>query len=79
MVTAAIIGRTDAEFPILWSPDVNSWLSGKDTDDGKDWEQKEKRVTEDEMVGWQPGFNGHELGQTLGDSEGQGVLACCSP
>ena len=24
-------------------------------------------------------FNGHELEQTLGDSEGQGGLACCSP
>ena len=24
-------------------------------------------------------FNGHELGQTLGDGEGQGNLACCSP
>ena len=23
--------------------------------------------------------NGHELGQTLGDGEGQGNLACCSP
>ena len=23
--------------------------------------------------------NGHELGQTLGDGEGQGGLACCSP
>ena len=25
------------------------------------------------------GFNGHELGQTLEDSEGQGGLACCHP
>ena len=24
-------------------------------------------------------FNGHELGQALGDGEGQGGLACCSP
>ena len=24
-------------------------------------------------------FNGHELGQTLGDSKGQGSLVCCSP
>ena len=24
-------------------------------------------------------LNGHELGQTLGDSEGQGGLVCCSP
>jgi len=31
------------------------------------------------MVGWHHRFNGHELGQTLGDGEGQGRLACCSP
>jgi len=31
------------------------------------------------MVGWHHQFNGHELGQTPGDSEGQGGLACCSP
>ena len=31
------------------------------------------------MVGWRPRHNGRELEQTLGDSEGQGSLACCSP
>ena len=31
------------------------------------------------MVGWHHQFNGHELGQTPGDSEGQGGLVCCSP
>ena len=31
------------------------------------------------MVRWHQGFNGHELEQTLGDSEGQGSLACYSP
>ena len=31
------------------------------------------------MVGWPHRFNGHEFEQTLGDSEGQGNLACCSP
>ena len=31
------------------------------------------------MVGWQHRFNGHEFEQTLGDREGQGSLACCSP
>ena len=36
-------------------------------------------MTEDEVVGWHHGLNGHELEQTLGDSEGQGSLACCSP
>ena len=38
------IGRTDAdaeaEAPILWPPDVESWLLGKDPDAGKDWRQK---------------------------------------
>ena len=36
-------------------------------------------MTEDEMVRWHHQFNGHESEQTLGDSEGQGGLACCSP
>ena len=36
-------------------------------------------MTEDEMVGWHLRLNGHEFGQTCGDSEGQGSLACCSP
>ena len=35
--------------------------------------------TEDETVGWHHRFDGHEFEQTLGDSEGQGDLACCSP
>ena len=29
------IGRTDAEAPILWPPDVKSQLMGKDPDVGK--------------------------------------------
>ena len=41
--------------------------------------QEEKRVIEDEMVGWHHGLNGHECEQALGNSEGQGRLACCSP
>ena len=36
-------------------------------------------ATEDEMVGWHHRLNGHEFEQTLGDSEGWGSLACCSP
>ena len=31
------------------------------------------------MAGWHHQRNGYELGPTLGDGEGQGVLACCSP
>ena len=48
------VGRTDveAETPILWPPDVKSWLIWKDSDAGKDWGQEEKGTTEDEMVGW---------------------------
>ena len=66
-------GRTDAEAPIPWSPDVNSWLIEKDPEAGKEWRQK-KRVTQDEIVGWHHWFNGHELGQTLGDTGKPGVL-----
>ena len=36
-------------------------------------------MTEDEMVGWHHRLNGHESEQTLGYSEGQRSLACCSP
>ena len=35
-------------------------------------------MTEDEMVGWHLRLNGCEFEQALGDSEGQGTLACCS-
>ena len=35
-------------------------------------------MTEDEMVGWHHQLNGHEFEQTVGDSEGQGSLVCCS-
>ena len=45
-------GKTDAETeaPILWPPDVKSWLIGKDPGAGKDWGQKEKEETE--WDGW---------------------------
>ena len=38
------IGRTDieAETPILWPPDVNNWLTGKDPDGEQDWRQEER-------------------------------------
>ena len=53
-------------------------LIGKDPDAEKDWRQ-EKGTTEDGMVGWLHQLNGHESEQTLGESKGQGSLACCSP
>jgi len=74
-----VIGRTDAEASILRPPDAKSWLIGKDSDAGKDWGQEEKGTTENDMVGWHHWLNGHEFEQTLGDSEEQGSLACCSP
>ena len=50
-------GRTDAEAPVYWSPDVNSQFIGKVPDAENDWGQK-KRVSEDEMVGWHDRCNG---------------------
>ena len=72
--------RTDAEAeaPVLWSYDAKSKLTGKDTDAGKDGRQEEKGTMEDETVGWQHQHNKHESEQTLGDSEGQERLVCCS-
>ena len=60
------IERTNAkaEALVLWPRDSKSQLIGKDPDSGKDWGQEEKRVAEDEMVGWNHQFNGYELGQT---------------
>ena len=58
------IGRTDAEAetPILWLPHVKSRLLEKDPDAGRDWEQEEKGMTEDEMAGWHHGLDAHEFG-----------------
>ena len=74
-------GRSDAEAeaPILWPPDGKSQLTGKDPDAGKDWRQKEKGTTEDEMVGWYYQLNRHEFEWALGVDDGQGSLVCCSP
>ena len=75
------IGRTDAkaENPILWAPDAKNWFIRKDPDVGKDWRQKEKGLTENEMVQYHHQLNGHEFGQALGVGDGQGSLVFCSP
>ena len=75
------IGRivVEAEAPILWPPDSKSQLIRKDPDAGKDWGWGHKGTTEDELVGWCHRLDGHVLEQTLGESEGQGSLVCCSP
>ena len=55
-------GRTKAETeaPILWLPDVKSWLTEKDSDAGKHWGQ-EKGMTEDEMIWWHHWLNNMNL------------------
>ena len=71
--------KAEAEAPILWPPDTNSWLIGKDPDSGKEWGQEEKVVVEDEMAGWHHQLSGHKFEQTPEDSERQGSLALSSP
>ena len=73
------IGRTDAEAPILWPPDVKSQLIRKDPGAGKDWRQEKKGMTVGEIFWWHHCLNGHEFEQTQGDTERQGSLLCCSP
>ena len=62
------IGRIDAEAetPVVWPPDANNSLIGKDLDAGKDWRREEKRTTENEMVGWHHWLNGLEFEQAWG-------------
>ena len=75
------IGKTDAkaETPVLWPPDGKNWLIGKDPDAGKDWRQKEKGKTEDEMIRWHHWLDGHAFEQAPGVGDWQGGLKCCSP
>ena len=63
---------------MFWPSDVNGRLIGKVPDAGKDGGQKEKRASEDEKAGRHHRYNETGLGPTLGDSEGQGGLVCCS-
>ena len=76
-----LIGRTDAkaEAPVLWPPDAKNWFTGNYSDAGKDWGQKEKAMTEDEMVGWHHWLDGHEFERSPGIGDRQGSLACYSP
>ena len=72
------IGGTDveAETPVLWPSDGESWLIWKDPDAGKDWGQEEKGMTDDEMVGWHHRHNRHGFGWTPGVGHRQGGLVC---
>ena len=51
----------------------------EDPDAGKEWQQEEKGITEDEMVEWHHRINGYEFEQAPGAGDGQGSLACHSP
>ena len=73
------IRRTYAEAPILWPPDMKSWLVGKDPDTGKDWRQKEKGGAEEDMVRQHLWFNRHEFEQTSGDRGGRGAWCAAVP
>ena len=66
-----------AETPVLWAPHAKSWLTGKDSDAGRDWGQEEKGMTEDEMAGRHHWLDGRESEWTQGVGDGQGGLVCC--
>ena len=73
------IGRTDAEAEaqVLWPPDAKHQPTGKDPDTGKDWGQERRRW---QRMRWLDGITDSmnmNLSR-LGNSEGQGSLACCS-
>ena len=70
------IGTTDAkaEALIIRSLDMKCQLIKTETAAGKDWRQKEKGTTEDEMARWHHQLNAHECEQALEDGEGQGSL-----
>ena len=44
----------EAETPVLWPPDVKSWLTGKDPDCGKDWRRRRRRWWQ--MMRWLDGI-----------------------
>ena len=46
---------------------------------GKTEGRRRRGQQEDEMVGWHHRLDGREFEQALGDGDGQGSLACCSP
>ena len=73
------IGKTEAEAPVLWPPDVKKYPIRKDPDAGKDWRQEEKGMTEDDTVGWHHQLDGYEFEQAPGVGYGQGSLEYCSP
>ena len=77
----SLLWRTDAEAetPILWPPDVKSWLVGKDPDAGKDWRWGKKR-DDGGWDGWRASLTQWTwVWINSGVGDGQGGLVCCSP
>ena len=67
-----------AEIPVLWPLHAKSWLIGKDSDAGRDWQKEEKGTTEDEMSGWHHWLDGRAFEWTPGVGDRQGGLVCCN-
>ena len=65
------------ETPVRWPPHAKKWLTGKDSDAGKDWGQEEKGTAEDEMTVWHHRLDGGKFEWSPGVGDGQGGLACC--
>ena len=59
------------------NPKVRADSLEKNPDAGENWGQ-EKGATKDKMVGWHHWLSRPEFEKTLGDSEGDASLACCS-
>ena len=77
------IGRTDAETPIVWSPDAKCWRTGKYPDSGKDWGQYEKsdRMRRLDGIIYSVGISLKKLQETVKDREAwsaavHGVAKC---
>ena len=65
ILTEKADAEAEAEAPILWPPDMESQLFGKDPDAGKDWRQEEKGTTEDGVVGWHHWLDGDDKKQCM--------------
>ena len=60
-----------------WPPHAKNWLTGKDSDAGRDWRQEDKGMTEDKMAVCHHWLDGHESEWTLGVGDGQWGLVWC--
>ena len=78
LVTPMDFSPPGSSVPVLWPLHAKSWLIGKISYAGTDWEQEEKGTTEDEMAGWHHWLDGNEFRWTPGVGDGQGGLACCN-